>query len=98
MNWFATGCGAAPRRKPREHRWHIHDEEAVDGVGQACMAGTGGFILCGMYCMCEGSSAVKLPEWLLKMKLWMAELASVISLGMILVWVLVHEYQTLFHH
>lgn len=45
----------------------------------------------------EGSSAVKLPKWFLKIKLWMAELASVISLGMLLVWVLVHEYQTLFH-
>jgi hypothetical protein len=42
------------------------------------------------------SDAVKLPEWFLKMKLWMAELASVISLGMLLVWVLMHEYQTLF--
>jgi hypothetical protein len=39
---------------------------------------------------------VKLPEWFLKLKLWMAELASVISLGMLLVWVLMHEYQTLF--
>jgi hypothetical protein len=39
---------------------------------------------------------VKLPEWFIRIKLWMAELASVISLFMLLVWVLLHEYRTLF--
>jgi hypothetical protein len=39
---------------------------------------------------------MKLPEWLLKVKLWMTELAAVITLGMLLIWGLIHEFNMLF--
>lgn len=39
---------------------------------------------------------MKRMNWATRAKLWMAELASILSLPMLLVWVLMHEFDTLF--
>jgi hypothetical protein len=44
----------------------------------------------------KGVVAVKLPEWFTQFKLWLVEIASLVSLGMWIFWALWHEYQHLF--
>jgi hypothetical protein len=42
--------------------------------------------------------AMKIVEMFLQIKLWMLEIASTLSIGMLLVWVLWREFNRLFRH
>jgi hypothetical protein len=44
----------------------------------------------------KGVRCVKLLEWFLQVKVLMVEIASTVSFGMLLVWVLWREYKRLF--
>lgn len=47
--------------------------------------------------MVRRSGTLKLPDGFAKVKLWMSEVASIISLAMWLIWALWHEYSHLFN-
>jgi hypothetical protein len=55
-----------------------------------------GVLFCAIQMMLAGDTALKLPDWFSRLKLWMVELASFISLGFWLYWALAREFHSLF--